>query len=107
MRSIRSWLWAIAAASSLFAGGAAAQVNHRALLDLDSNVATGCTVTTPAGNVAGVEVRLTATVTGQPPMVSAVTRENCVGAAFGPPIAQPAGYPVGVNLGIGGADVVE
>jgi VCBS repeat-containing protein len=107
MRSIRSLLWGLAAASSLFAGSAAAQVNHRAYLDLDSNTATGCTVATPAGNVAGVEVRLTATVSGQPPMVTAVTREQCIGAGFGAPQAQAAGYPVGVNIGTGGSDVVE
>ncbi|MCK7594972.1 beta strand repeat-containing protein [Pseudomarimonas salicorniae] len=104
---------ALVAVVLVFAGVAApvhaqgTSFEHRVYLDLDSNAGTGCTVVTPAGTVSGVEVRLTATVSGQPPQVSAVTRESCTGAVFGAPVAQPAGYPVGLNLGVGGSDVVE
>jgi hypothetical protein len=107
MNSIGTWLSASLAVAALWAGGAQAQVRHSALIDLDSNAATGCPVTTAAGTVSGIEVRLTATVGGQPPVVTAVTRETCAGAAFGAPLAQAAGYPVGLNNGVAGADVVE
>ena len=108
MRSIRHWLRGLLAASSLFAGVAAAQsYDHSVYLDLDNNAATGCNVTTAAGPVNGAEVRLTATVTGTPPMVTGSTRAQCAGAAFGS--AQPisGSYAVGLNNGIGGSDVVE
>lgn len=80
---------------------------HRLYLDLDNNAATGCSVTTAAGAVSGIEVRLTATVQGQPPMVTSSTRETCSGGVFGAPQAQAAGYPVGLGNGGGGSDVVE
>lgn len=42
MRSIRTWLPALLAASSLFAGVAAAQTyDHSVYLDIDNNAATG------------------------------------------------------------------
>src|SRR5688500_10502784 len=72
----------------------AQSVAHTAFLDLDSNAATGCSVTTAAGNIAGIEVRVDATVSSQPPQVGAVTRSSCVGGAFGPATSQPAGYAV-------------
>jgi len=90
-----------------FAGAAHAQ-RFTALIDLDTDAATGCTVSTTAGNVAGIEWRVTATVTGDnPPQVTAVERAPCVGAAFGAPVAQPGTYAVGLNNGTGGSDVVE
>ncbi len=110
MNQIRA---AIAALAFILAGATpsvAAQgvsFEHRVYLDLDSNAATGCSVTTPAGTVTGAEVRLTASVGGQPPQVATVTREDCAGMGFSTPQAQSAGYPVGLNVGLGGSDVVE
>ena len=108
MRSIRHWLRGLLAASSLFAGIAAAQsYDHSAYLDLDNDPATGCSVVTAAGTVSGAEARVTATVTGTPPMVTGVTRASCAGGVFGAPQAVGGNYAVGLNNGTGGSDVVE
>jgi hypothetical protein len=108
MSSIRSWLQAILAASSLFAGIASAQsYNHSVYLDLDNNAGTGCSVATAAGAVNGAEARVSATVTGQPPMVTASSVAMCAGAAFGPATPLAANYPVGLDNGTGGSDVIE
>ena len=92
---------------ALTAGQTFAQTTHDVYLDLDSNPATGCDVVTPAGTVIGAEVRLRATVDGDPAQVQGVTRAACAGGTFGAGQAQTAGYPVGTNLGTGGADVIE
>ncbi|MBB5207982.1 beta strand repeat-containing protein [Chiayiivirga flava] len=98
----------VAVLLSLWATQAIAQSTvHEVYLDLDADASTGCSVVTDAGSVAGMELRLRATVDGDPPQVQTVTRALCDGAAFGAAQAQPAGYPVGLNLGSGGADVVE
>jgi hypothetical protein len=103
-----AWLRTAAAVLlALSAGQAFGQTTHDVYLDLDSNPATGCDAVTPAGSVAGAEVRLRASVDGDPPLVQSVTRATCAGVAFGAAQPQAAGYPVGANLGIGGADVVE
>jgi VCBS repeat-containing protein len=109
MGSIRTWLQAaLLAASSLLAGTAAAQTyDHSVYLDLDNNAATGCNVATAAGPVNGAELRITATVTGTPPMVTATTRASCAGGVFGAAQPQSGSYAVGLNNGINGADVIE
>ncbi len=87
-----------------------AQLNYYTLIDSDSDAATGCTVTLPtSGAVAGVERRLTASVSETAtPQVAQLTLESCVGGSFAAPVALPgAPYPVGSNNGVGGADVVE
>lgn len=81
--------------------------SHHVYLDLDKNAASGCSVTTAAGVVAGMEARVTAVVAGSPPVVTSVIRETCNGAAFGDPQAQGSGYPVAQAAGVGGADAIE
>lgn len=76
-------------------------------LDLDANPATGCSVTTVAGTVTGVEARLRASVGGDPPTVEGVTRAECVGGVFAAEQPQSAGYPVGLDVGTDGSDVIE
>lgn len=98
----------VAVLLSLFAAQAVAQSTvHDVYLDLDADTGTGCSVATAAGTVSGVEFRLRATAAGDPAQVQAVSRAECVGGTFGAGQAQAAGYPVGLNLGTGGADVVE
>lgn len=98
----------VAVLLSLFAAQAIAQSTvHDVYLDLDADPGTGCSVATAAGPVAGVELRLRATVGGDPAQVQAVSRAECAGGTFGAGTAQPAGYPVGLDLGTAGADVVE
>lgn len=81
--------------------------SHQVYLDLDNSATTGCSVTTNAGVIAGMEARLTAVVAGSPPMVTSVTRETCGGGAFGAPQAQGSGYPVSQAAGAGGSDAIE
>lgn len=80
------------------------------LLDRDRNAATGCSVAVVSGGpVTGVDVRLDAVVGGTPPLVTAASFAACdpVSGTFGPATALPAGIPVGLNLGVAGADVIE
>jgi hypothetical protein len=108
MNSIFSRLAVLGVALMLFAGAVGAQsFTHSVYFDVDRNPATGCSVVSPAGTVSGAEARVTATVTGQPPLVTTVVRETCAAGVFGSPQPQPGGYPVGLNNGIAGADVVE
>jgi large repetitive protein len=80
---------------------------HSALIDSDNDAMTGCTATTAAGSVSGVELRVTASVSAFPPQVDSVTREVCTGGVFGAPVAIGGGYPVALNTGVGGADAIE
>ena len=80
---------------------------HSALIDSDNDAMTGCTVTTAAGTVSGVELRVTASVSAIPPQVDSVTREVCSGGVLGAPVAIGGGYPVALNTGTGGADGIE
>jgi len=106
MNVCRTALLASAFVLSAVASAASAQaLSHLVYLDLDSNATTGCATALAA--VTGIEARLTATVLGEPPTVSAVVRQDCVGGAFGPAQAQLAEYPVGLNNGTGNADVIE
>ncbi|KAB2933813.1 MAG: tandem-95 repeat protein [Candidatus Contendobacter sp.] len=87
-----------------------AQISYFTLIDSDNNAATGCAVTLPtAGSVPGIERRLTATVSeNAAPQVTQLSLESCVGSSFGAAVALPGTpYPVGLNNGVGGADVVE
>jgi hypothetical protein len=80
------------------------------LIDSDNNATTGCTFALPtAGTVTGVEHRLTATVSNTvPAQVTQVTLESCAGAAFAAPVTLPGTpYPVGLNIGEAGSDVIE
>jgi hypothetical protein len=95
---------------------AAATTEIRALLDLDNDVVTGCTVMTVDGPFAGVEMihETTVTTSGGMPSVMAISYRLCIDAGtgtFGSPVAinSPWTPPLAVGLGngIGGAYVVE
>ncbi len=76
---------------------------------VDSNGAnTGCTITLPGGTFAGADTRLTVTATsGAAPQVTGVSYAPCTGGTFGAPVPVSGAYPVGLNNGIGGSDVIE
>ncbi len=72
----------------------------RVFFDTDSNRATGCTIPTANGPVAGVEQVLTTSVTvnGGTGTVTGVTRQVCVnGLFFGDPVPVNGGWNVGVS----------
>ena len=85
-----------------------AKSDYSVLIDADRDPATGCSVALPtAGRVDGIERRLTATVTS-PLQVASLTLESCVDGRFDAPVALPgAPFPVGLDTGIAGADVIE
>ena len=94
----------------------AATTEIRALLDLDDDVATGCSVMTVDGAFTGVEIIHTTTVetTGGLPTVTGVSTRTCTDPGtdtFGPPVAIASPYAppwaVGIGNGVGGTDVVE
>src|SRR5216684_328293 len=78
----------------------AANYDVRVLFDTDANHATGCTIPTANGPVAGVEQILTTSVTvnGGAGTVTGVTRQTCVGGLFfGDPVPVNGGWNVGVS----------
>ncbi|GAB4186740.1 MAG: hypothetical protein Tsb002_11490 [Wenzhouxiangellaceae bacterium] len=94
----------------LGAGMARAQtINYDVLFDLDRNNASGCTapVADPAAGISGYERRLRATVDTTLTQVTGVTIESCNGGSFGAPVPVDGSYPVGLNNGIDGGDVIE
>jgi methionine-rich copper-binding protein CopC len=106
----------LSAATAAAAVAAPATSQFVALLDLDDNPSTGCTVTTANGPFKGVEQMLVTTVdlTQSPPRVISVARQACTnpgtntfGAAI--PITSPFAPPwsVGVGDGTSGSEVVE
>ncbi len=102
--------WLVAVALVFLSAPAWAQIHYFTLIDTDNNTVTGCTVTLPnAGTVTGIERRLTATISETTtPQVISLTLESCVGGSFGAPVSLPGTpYPVGLNNGVGGADVIE
>jgi len=100
-------------AALLLLGAAAAQAaEHRfsLLLDTDDDTATGCTVSSSAGSVPGIEQVVTAVVATGPATatVARVERQGCVGGVLGPVTVLPGGgYPVGLGNGTGGTSVIE
>ncbi|HZP64731.1 MAG TPA: Ig-like domain repeat protein, partial [Rudaea sp.] len=91
-----------------FAAGAFAQNTYTAYIDADGRTNTGCTVTLPGGTFTGADFRLQATVTtGSSPQVTNVTLAQCVNGSFGAGTHVGGGYPVGLNVGVGGADAIE
>ncbi|MEH6873643.1 MAG: Ig-like domain-containing protein [Candidatus Competibacter sp.] len=102
--------WLVAVALVFLSAPVWAQIHYFTLIDTDNSTATGCTVTLPnAGTVTGIERRLTATISETAtPQVISLTLESCVGGSFGAPVSLPGTpYPVGLNNGVGGADVIE
>jgi methionine-rich copper-binding protein CopC len=106
-------LGALAALAATPVSAVPATSQFVALLDLDNNPATGCTVATADGPFKGVEVMLVTTVdiTQSPPQVISVMRQTCTAGSFGAPVAVTSPFTppwsVGANNGTGGADAVE
>ena len=72
-------------------------------IDSDLNPATGC-----SGTVSGAEVRVDlSTSTSAPYTVTSLQAADCQSGAFAPPVAQPDGFPIGLNSGLDASDVVE
>jgi len=97
------------------APASAVTVEFGALLDLDDDAATGCTLSTVDGPFDGVEQLLVTTVetTPSPVQVTGVVRHECdaMSGTFGPAIAvdslQVPPWPVGIGNGTMGSSVVE
>jgi hypothetical protein len=88
------------------AGAASAQdYSYYVYVDRDVNAATGCSATYPGGSIAGAEIRITANVVGT--TVDSVSTATCASGSFGSESAAGGPHPVGLNNGIGGADVIE
>lgn len=90
-------------------------VEYRALLDLDADTATGCTVNTVDGPVDGVEQLLITTVetTPAPGEVTGLERQECdqgtglFGGSIAVTVPQAPPWPLGPGNGVMGSDVVE
>ncbi|MEL7059706.1 MAG: IPTL-CTERM sorting domain-containing protein [Acidobacteriota bacterium] len=103
-------LFAVASLAFVPLAGAA---EYTALVDLDDDATTGCSVATADGVFEGVELRLVTTVPDDMAEVVSVESQECVDPTadlFGPLTPVPAAtppWPIGLGLGVGGADVVE
>src|SRR5690606_26839584 len=81
---------------------------YSVLIDLDQQPATGCAVDLGGGNVVpGIERRLSAWSGSGVFQVASLTLEVCQGGSFGPASGVGGPYPIGLDNGVGGADVVE
>ena len=79
------------------------------LLDVDNTVATGCTLATSKGSVAGIDQVWTAVVTTSTAgaTVARVERQTCAGGSLGAAVTQGGGWAVGIGHGISGTAVIE
>src|SRR6185295_5291930 len=87
-----------------------AHMDLRALLDLDDDPTTGCTVATPEGPFAGVEIVATSeVVTDIVPVVEGIELLDCQGNVTEVEVAPgtKGGVPYAVGLGAGGFDAIE
>ncbi len=85
---------------------------YHVYIDSDLRSSTGCTVSGGGQTFEGADYRLTATVSGNPPVVTTRTLTPCSGGSFGAGGTLGGNYPVGLNNGVplsGGnfADVIE
>ncbi|MBL8244596.1 MAG: hypothetical protein JNL89_10410 [Rhodanobacteraceae bacterium] len=84
------------------AGSALAQpYAYNVYIDADLRTSTGCTVSGGGQTFEGADFRLTATVSGTPPVVTARALSICINGNFTPGNPLTAGYPVGLNNGLG------
>jgi hypothetical protein len=96
---------AVAVVMALCATAASAQTyTYSVYVDGDLNSGSGCTVPQMSGADARLEVSVSG---GSSPQVVSVTRSNCSGASFPAGTSIGGGYPVGLNNGVGTADVIE
>ncbi len=93
----------------LFFGTAHAQLSYEFYLDTDLNSSTGCNVGViqPGQSISGVERRVTASVDRNTLMVDGITVDICTGGTFNTVFTDPGGFPLGLNVGPSGEDVVE
>ena len=105
MRIRKAALAAVALVMGMCAGAVSAQTyTYSVYVDGDLNAGSGCAVP----QISGAETRLDVTVTGgTAPQVTTVTRSTCSGVTFSGATPIGGGYPVGLNNGVGGADVIE
>lgn len=76
------------------------------LIDVDNNLATGCTVNTVDGTVDGIDFLSTTVVTTG--IVTDVSLSECNASIFDAPVSISAGgWPVGDGIGVAGADLIE
>lgn len=98
-------------ASMLFAGFAgAATLTYSIAFDTDASAATGCTVASANGPLAGIEQVLDVTVTtsAASATVGPVTMRACSGGALGSATTiDGGGWAVGIGEGSGGTDAIE
>lgn len=81
---------------------------YSVLVDVDQQPGTGCTVDLGGGNlVPGVERRLSAWSSSGVFQIASLTLEVCQGGTFGPATGVGGPYPIGLNNGVAGGDVVE
>ena len=88
----------------------AATVTIGIALDTDNNAATGCTISTANGSVAGIEMVgaaiISTSVNGA--TVARLERQSCAGGALGAPSTYDnGGWNVGFGNGTSGRAVVE
>lgn len=89
--------------------------DYRVLLDTDSSTSTGCDVAVKDADVAttvpGIEqivIMRVERTSAAAARVVAVVRRVCTGGSFGAEVAvDPGGWPVGLDNGVNGSDVVE
>src|SRR5579871_7003187 len=80
------------------------------LLDTDNSTATGCTVATAKGPVAGVDEVWTTVVATSAASVTVmeVDRQDCSGGVLGSPaIVSSGGWAVGMGNGVSGTGAIE
>ncbi|HET7842681.1 MAG TPA: tandem-95 repeat protein, partial [Xanthomonadales bacterium] len=98
---------ALLAVVAFFPLSASAQNAYDVYIDTDGST-TGCTVALPGGTFAGADRRLQVLATsGAAPQVTSVTLAHCAGGTFGATVPVAGAYPVGINNGVAGSDVIE
>ena len=97
----------VAGVMCLLLAGASNAATYSVYIDSDNDVSTGCAVSTAAGNAAGMDWRLTAISSDEPPAVSGLTLAECGGGSFGAGTAAGGAYPIGFDRVGGTTDIVE
>ena len=81
---------------------------YSAFLDTDDSAATGCAAIVGVEQFDGAEVLVTMLVDPASLTVTAVQEQTCQGGIWSPPaIIDNSGWPVGIDVGENGSDVVE
>jgi len=81
---------------------------YRTILDTDDNPANGCSVVVGADQFQGAETLITIFVDPSSTSVTLVEVQSCLAGVWSSPvIVDASGWPIGLDIGVGGADVVE